>query len=439
MYFTLDKPRPIVVSDVCTNKYTRYPGWFESGFGFFLGLGLGLINYFPLENNVRTSIRRLSTSTMSKVKPTTLVKRSYARKPAAKSAAKPKAAAASRSMRPVAESQLVRRPALRPLIADCASHYLASLLDPENVPGACLPVGFPVPSRKEHLWASGTLVTGDTAASTGGVICRFNLANNGNAVIYSTNSTTYNGVGFPAAANAGVTTASINSAYSTSGIGTGNGLAQYRVVSACLKVRYTGREDAMGGTMTWMEQADHANCDGMSIGNIRANINAVTTKVSKDWQQINYSGPVAPNETDFGILSGRDYADNYFIGCAISNGVATESLTFDWEFHVNVEWIGQQVPGKTPSHADLQGFSSVQTAVKGSSLDAPLTPGDSKNVVKKVAETVMANSPGMDAIFGAAASLATSNAAPIISGVMKYATPLIISSLGGKGALTAAA
>lgn len=339
--------------------------------------------------------------------------------------------AAYKAPRPANRPQ--QKKAIKAMTSDCASHYLASLCDPENVKGACLPAGFPIPSRKSHLQCSGSIVTGNTGGNGfGGIVARFNCSRDGIAVLASTSAAYANASNLPAVVGATVTgTSFAQSDYATADIGGTYELAQYRIVSGCLKIRYTGRDDAMGGTMTWLEQPDHATLEGVSQANLRANNASVMTKVSREWQQLNYSGPATPGETEYGALASNQ--TNFFIGCLIANAVSSESLSFDWELHVNVEWIGQIVTGRTPTHSDANGLSVIQSAIKEATNENPFMPSEIGSVIQKVGKNLIDYAPAAAAAVGFAnSSLVSAGAAAVLTGVSKYATPLIMKSIGMK-------
>lgn len=341
------------------------------------------------------------------------------------------------SKAPRAANRPQQKKAIKSLTSDCSSHYLATLLDPENVHGACLPVSFPLPSRKDYCWVKGTFVTGNgtsPASSQGGIVLRLNAANNGTCVLFTdpNAAATYNGTIFPISTNNGVATASLNSSYATGGIATGALNVQYRIVSACLKVRYTGRDDAMGGTLVWLEHPDHADIQGVSDVNAKTFEQCQTTRVSREWQQINYSGPVNPGETDF-LPGTAECNANYFIGCGAINAVTTESLSFEFEVHVNVEFIGRTVTGKTVSHSDLSGFSAIASGIKEYSYNAPLMPKDSGAVVKSVSKQLLDLAPYAATAMGIAnSSLISAGAATALTGISKYASPMIMKAIGMK-------
>jgi len=157
----------------------------------------------------------------------------------------------------------------------------------------------------------------------------------------------------------------------------------YRVVSACFKIRYIGREDAMGGTMTWCEQADHISLAANTVGALRDRSTSLITPVSREWQQLNYSGPVAPVDLDF-ITNTDNSKALPFMACLINAAVVAESLTFEWEAHINVEVIGVAALGKTPSHSDPVGFARVASAVKASTVDSAFNLNSAVGVVSSL-------------------------------------------------------
>jgi len=335
---------------------------------------------------------------------------------------------------------LARDPLSLLQIQDCSKHYLESLYDPENVTGACMPSGFPIPSVKKHYKCYGTMVT-NTTNGVGAIIFRHDIGNNSTAVGASTDPAVYVVSTTPAMiGTAGTTYTAMNSDFTTAELAANN---TYRVVSACLKVKYVGREDAMGGTMTWCEQADHITLAANTVGALRDRSTSSITRVSKEWQQLNYSGPIAPVDLEF-VPSTDNSKALPFMALLVNAAVVAESLTFEWEAHINVEIIGVNALGKTATHSDPVGFGAISSAVKDEVVDKSFMPGVGVSL-SSLASSVGENLPSMETVVNvgkAAAGLYTGQpgvvlkaAADLLSprGKGKAAPPFIPSSAVPKG------
>lgn len=343
----------------------------------------------------------------------------YAARPLSYTGRKKVRAPVSYKPRAVNKAQVKKAAAAR--LTDCSNHYLASMIDPENVTGACIPAGFPIPSLKQHYKCYGTMVT-NTNNGVGAIIFRLDIANNSTAVGASTDPALYVAATTPAmVGTAGTTYTPFNSEFTIAELASNN---QYRVVSACLKVKYIGREDAMGGTMTWCEQSDHLTLAANTVGALRDRSTSSITRVSKEWQQINYSGPIESEDVEFttNLTNGHSLP---FIAVLVNAAVVAESLSFEWEAHINVEAVGVNALGKTETHSDAIGYAAVSGAVKSLIVDSSFMP--TKESVSKlasnVASTLNTYAAPAAAAAGAAYSVYTGDMSGIVSGLGKYLAP----------------
>jgi len=170
------------------------------------------------------------------------------------------------------------------------------------------------------------------------------------------------------AAGVGNNTVVTNSDYVAATFGAGK--QSYRLVSACMRIRYTGTVLNKAGSIYGLMEPDHQNLQTATttLAQFRAYQSCTDTKVGADWTELIYGGPTQPNEMDY--LANYTPADaaynSYFMGFIITSPAGT-ALPFDYEYWCNYEIIGPNVGGKSPSMADPTGVSVVtngtQTAI----------------------------------------------------------------------------
>lgn len=250
-------------------------------------------------------------------------------------------------------------------LSPCAREYAAALANPfDTGPVACIP-DFPVLlTRKAKYFAKGNFQTGtggfgfvtmtpeyftSDAPVAGASLVRFTDAT------YAATMVTIIGGGV----NAGLS----NSDYAAATFGAAAVLAEYRVVSAGLRVRYAGTELNRGGDMFALHEPNHQSLAGATSTVMRGYLESITCPVVRTWTNVLYK-PVLLTDTQykntFPTMTTTNVDFNNYMCIAVQAADALVSLNFDWEAYVNVELNGRNIQGRTPSLYDPVGFAAVQ-------------------------------------------------------------------------------
>jgi len=170
--------------------------------------------------------------------------------------------------------------------------------------------------------------------------------------------------------------------YTTAQLTGGN--VQGRLVSGCLRIRYTGTEDGRAGVVSLFEDPDHLDVQTTSSNNISLFDSCGKERVSGEgnWHQINWSGPAKQNEQEYVQTAG--FTGNSYTHVIAVNGTCTAAgalgpATFEYEIWENLEYLGRDVVGKTNNSLDPQGTSHVIGAAKSAqSGSEPFSASNSK-------------------------------------------------------------
>jgi len=273
-----------------------------------------------------------------------------------------------------------------------------------------MPAGFPMPSQKIRgfIRAFMTLApnfptAAATTSSLGYVMWRPTLASDVTCVTYTNGgppTTTLNG-GTPFNdGNWQVTNAPMVKLPYTASQFTAQ-TVEGRLVSGCVRVRYTGTETARGGSISLFEDPDHLSVATQSINGINTFDSCGKERPRGDgtWSQINWSGPAKQKETEYVIDDGQVGAGFPIVGafappCVIiainqadahAAGASTnQTQVYEFEVWQNMEYIGRDVPGKTNNEFDQQGSGAVWSAGKiASSQQYSLAPtGPAANIFR---------------------------------------------------------
>lgn len=225
------------------------------------------------------------------------------------------------------------------------------LCDPTEFMEAGVPDGSPLSSLKQHCFSKGTFETG--SQNVGFVAVQPWLGSvTGSCGTYSLNGYPGNTITSTTAAGQ-VASLGTNSMFATGDIGP-SPLAQYRLISACLRVRYTGTELNKGGTIHALQHPEHESIDGITIPGIDLYRQAGRFQVSREWTTVNYiptnSGTVY-YETFAGVPA------NMFMGIMVES---PQNNTFDYEFYGNYEYAGRNMRGQTPPNLDPIAYSTAR-------------------------------------------------------------------------------
>jgi len=294
--------------------------------------------------------------------------------------------------------------------ARCALLYAKSLVDPsgDDSKGACLPMGFPMPSQKIRAFARGTFSTG--VSGDGFINWTPTLANDQILSSYTKNDSVGNaGTAFNAFTNLATPITMTKLPYTIAQLTT-QAAVQGRFVSGCLRVRYAGNENVRSGIVSLFEDPDHLATTTASANSISLFDSCGKERVFGDgrWHQINWSGPCKMAETEY--ISTGAYSANCIViainGTLNGSGVPGPA-TFEYEIWQNLEYLGRDVVGKTENHMDDKLSNDVIAETKKlQSQSDPLNPVNAGNKVinkvfaPKAGGTVVGNSiqAGMDAL-----------------------------------------
>lgn len=232
-----------------------------------------------------------------------------------------------------------------------------------------IPNGDSIFSKKLRVWCRGASALGATAATPNlHILCNpfAALANDLNVV-----SVTPNVNVLPATLTGGVAT---NSPFSSSDFSTIG--VQGRLVSAMLRVKYTGTALNAGGGHYGMQEPTHDGIQGKDETYFLGTTCSTQRSISagEPWFEVTYR-PVDHNDTSWINAVARTDAFTYKLqsdGATVSDGAypfmatitkgAAISQTMLWEFFAVIELAGPKVTGKTLTPPDLQGWATVIAA-----------------------------------------------------------------------------
>lgn len=304
-------------------------------------------------------------------------------------------------------------------MTECGYKYMLAVANPfdPRSQGACIP-SFPSRrSQKVAMTCRGTMTIGTTGY--GVIYMAPSIANDAPAIFY-TNST-YNGLSTdtPVLVNgditsgewsvtnpigpysrANVTNASIENSNATSG----------RIVSAGLRVSYTGKVTDMSGTILCYTNPDHSNMCSYSLGATQAlpeaKIERVSTKpcyliatpVDVDETEYNFGASATAAQTFYPFNGGnattRSFSNGTYeygpmIGVVFATG--EPGSTFFFEYIQHTEFIGPQTQAaQTPNAVDHPAFEAVLSAATQSSGTGGTLPGKSftQSVIDRTKEAL---------------------------------------------------
>jgi hypothetical protein len=275
-------------------------------------------------------------------------------------------------------------------ISECSLMYASALIDPERTPeGACVPYGFPTPSMKQKVFTRGTFQLGTTGQ---GYILYNPVGANDAACITTTTSASVGTSATALNAFTGLSTANLAKLmFSTLDIVT-NKTASWRYVAGGIKVRYAGTESGRNGTMCALEEPTHAPLTTKNGSDMRGYINSFVERPDPlgAFYGLNYSGPIAANETQF--ISTVNMGGTSFIAIFI-DGIASDK--YEYEVYHHVEYVGQNIPGVSASHADPVMYAKVVEATKATTVAQPLNDENAKSTFSRFLSSAGATIKGL--------------------------------------------
>lgn len=166
-----------------------------------------------------------------------------------------------------------------------------------------------------------------------------------------------------------------NGPYALTQFGTGADKVQFRLVSACLRAKYTGTEDERGGMVSVLEHPEHGSLVGFTLPQMQQYDYCRTEAVmANKWHTCNYSGPINDAEATFsGTPTGLP-----FMAIVISGG---NNLSFQVEGWANYEFAGDPVRDKITVCMDEAGGVAVAAAAKNLQSTKRFGEGSAKRLV----------------------------------------------------------
>lgn len=289
--------------------------------------------------------------------------------------------------------------------------YLQSLCDPVGKRNVGLPSSdnSTYTSLKQHVFGKGTLAVGTAgfgfiSLSPGSAV--------GNGVCGTYSDATFAGTSI-SAVGAGSIGLTSNSMFAPADFGP-DPLAQFRVVSALLRVRYSGTELNRGGTVYQLQQPRHQPMTGETAASVAAYQQAAKYAVSREWSNVVY----CPLNTSWTASTTAGTYTNNFMSILMESAPGN---TFDYEFFVNFEITGRNVRGQTACVNDPVGYGAIAAAMAEQGGNYKGSPAKMENTIfsrvksflvsastwigenlPKTVEVVVEHAP---ALLGAAAAL----------------------------------
>lgn len=294
-------------------------------------------------------------------------------------------------------------PRYAPRLSNCATEWARSLGDPFGTPPVCIPTLPPIPSHKAKVWAKGTFGIG-TAGFGFVLLDPYQMA-----VRDSGSGTAGYPVWFSSTAFAGTATASSGSATGLLAansnapyVGTDIALAkaQWRLVSAGLRVKFIGTSVADSGEIVGLAHPNNCSLTPATVATLQAfpGVRAFSCLEARKWLHV-FWRPSTPGDTDyaFTISTNTSYPMMQFV---VENATAGQSCAY--EAVANFEYVGYNAysAGRTPSVSDPVGFAAVTN-----SADATWA-GAAASVPGRVTSVLNAATKALGDISGVAAAAA---------------------------------
>lgn len=242
-------------------------------------------------------------------------------------------------------------------LSPMALQYAKALGNPfDSIQGAYVPLAPVLPSKKLTVWNKGSLITGTQGVGFLGFSPYGGVVNDSTSVSYTLAN--YAGTTFNPGAAIGAYGSNTNSPYLSSAFGNADELADFRLVSAGIRVRYTGTELNRGGSIVGLSQPEGASLSG--AGTARSAFLAYngvqSVPVGTGWVSVVWS-PTTYYDYDFTYQTPGVVAECP-MGILITSPVLT-GVSFDFEVVAHYEIMGQNIPDKTSSKGDVVGASAV--------------------------------------------------------------------------------
>jgi hypothetical protein len=248
----------------------------------------------------------------------------------------------------------------------CALQYFSALLDPYATPeGACVPYGFPEPSRRDKCVIRGGFSLGTTGV---GFISFAPIIAKDVTCLTFTGSTS---AGTPSTVFSSFTNLStlVPSHLPYTQADLTSGLVSGRFVAGGVRIRYRGTEAARNGVTYAIEDINHINVSALTTNDVvgAPNTRPMRPQPEGQWVSVNWSGPAKASECSF--VNTANFIGTTPIVIAIQ-GVAGDS--YEIEAIVHAEYTGMGVDGMERSHNNSAIVQDGLAVIKGSVEAAPL-------------------------------------------------------------------
>ncbi len=243
-----------------------------------------------------------------------------------------------------------------------AEMYAMSLANPFTGPVATVPDYPNIPSRRLRVFAKGTASASSTTGFGFVVLDPYRASTNDlTSVFTSSTASTVTAVDVADANTVKVTT---NSDYASTDYGTGT-LASGRVVSAGIRVRYSGTQLNRGGLLIGFQHPTHQTINTLNQADIEA-YDCAKRFIPGNGEFTVLFSPVLSEEMQFTNTFGGGNLSviRPVMGFVWQAPTAAAGATYSWEVYVNIEVNGQEIRGMLPSVSDPAGFAAVQNAAQ---------------------------------------------------------------------------
>lgn len=250
-------------------------------------------------------------------------------------------------------------------LAPCSVSYRQVLANPFDAPPSCIPINPAVMTRKAKYFIRGAMATqtGSVAGAKGFgyVMATPRIANDNSSTwgLYHTEGSSQADV--LNMTSIGVVKVNTNCEYPLADFATNK--VMMRVVSRGIRIRYSGAQLSMSGTVYALEHPNHQSLVGKSTSDIAKFESCKITQVTRQWTTVVWQ-PKDPKEFQFS--DSNDYSVGGHVDMAIivqTAGGSDLDLPFEYEYFINVELIGELVHGKTRSDVDITGSSKVMASL----------------------------------------------------------------------------
>jgi len=246
-------------------------------------------------------------------------------------------------------------------LSNLAETYARCLVNPFSGPLTGIPTEPVLYSQVDRIFSRGTLVTGTAGVGFVSMSPSSMVANDVGGVEFSTAAYAGNAIDASAAAGTGFVLS--NSTFAAADFGPDGAQVQYRIVSAGLRIRYTGQNLTRGGRSIGLHEPSHDTLDGDATAKLLSydNSGSFVPAETIDWATVLYR-PVLDTDWNFKTVVPA-FQTTAFMGFLIENPVATSPFSYEFESYVVVEFQGTQLRHKVSSMADATGASAVHSTM----------------------------------------------------------------------------